>query len=207
MPDLITPEQLRPILESVGSKAVQLQKDHIQQQTNIDGSKFALLKPSTIASKQRSSRDGVRGNAEKRMKATNDFVQNAFQYRVNESANSVTIFISPLPHKALKIANAKEAYNTRAKNGKTNHKPKATFVNNQGQIITHEDIAGWQLCGEFDQGKRNQYNVGANFFGLSNSDGQILETIFVVKVTPVVKRNINLAIREAVKENNANKNF
>ena len=194
--ELITQAQLRPILEEVGSMAVQLQKNHIQQQTNIDGSKFAPLKPSTVEAKKRSSRGGVRGNAEKRMKATNDFMQNAFQYKVN--GDSVTIFISNSPHKALKIANAKQAYNTRAKNGMTNHKPKATFVNNQGQIITHEDIAGWQLSGEYNQGKRSSHNAGSAFFGLSDSDEQKLETIFT-KVMPIIDRNIEYAIRDGIK--------
>jgi hypothetical protein len=195
--ELITPEQLNPILKKMGSKAVQLQKDHINTQTNIDGTKFAPLKPSTIAAKQRSSRGGVQGNAEKRMKATNDFVQNAFKYEVNGDG-SVTVFVSNLPHKQDKTYNARRAYETREKHGKTNHKDKASYVNNQGQVITQEDIGGWQLCGEHNTGKRSPHNVGANFFGLSNSDEQKLETIFA-KVVPIIDRNIEYAIIDGLK--------
>ena len=125
------------------------------------------------------------------------FYQNAFEYRVN--GDSVTIFISKSPHKAMKTVNAKEAYNTRAKNGKTNHKPKPTFVNNQGQVITHEDIAGWQLSGDYNQGKRSSNNAGASFFGLSNSDEQKLESIFVKKGLPIIGKNIEYAIRDGIK--------
>ena len=192
--ELITQAQLRPILEEVGKEAVTLQQNHINDQKNIDGSRFAPLKASTVAAKQKSSRGGVGGNATMRMKATNDFYQNAFQYKVN--GNEVIIYISPKVHKLQKIANERKAYDTRANNGKNNSKPKHTYTNKQGVMVTHEDIAMYNLK---NSGWVRAGNAGADFFGISKSDAMSLENTFTKRAMPIVETNIITEIEKAVK--------
>ena len=197
MRELINQQQMAQIGRALGEQAVQLQRDHINKQQGVQGGSFPSLASSTVKAKQKDKRGGVRGNATMRMKATNDFVQNAFQYEIN--SDSVTVFISHLPHKQNKTYNARQAYDTRAKHGKTNRKEKPTYVNKQGQVITYEDIAGWQLSGDYDQGKRSDNNPGADFIGFSRNDEYIMTNTFVQVAYPIIKGNIIDAIEDAIK--------
>jgi hypothetical protein len=192
--ELITQAQLRPILEEIGKEAVQLQQDHINDQKNIDGSRFAPLKASTVAAKQKSSRGGVQGNATMRMKATNDFLQRAFMYTVNDDG-SVTISISRLPHKFEKTANTRQAHETKKGEGYNMKKPKPKYTNNQGVVVTHEDIAMYNLK---STGWVKAGNAGANFFGISKSDELSLENTFVKMAMPIVENNIKENINEVI---------
>jgi hypothetical protein len=197
MRELINPQQMAQIGRALGEQAVQLFRDHINKQQEVQGGSFPNLAPSTVKAKQKNSRGGVQGNATMRMKATNDFVQNAFQYEIN--SDGITVFISHLPHKQNKTYNARQAYETRAKHGKTNRKEKPSYVNKYGQVVTYEDIAGWQLRGDFDQGQRSSNNPGANFFGFSRNDEYKMTNTFVQLSYPMIKGNIVDAIEDAIK--------
>ena len=190
MVELITPQQLAEIGEALGERAVQLQRDHINKQEEVSGGSFPSLSPATVAMKERNKRKGVRGNAEMRMKATNDFVQNAFQYEI--TSNGIVLFISKKIHKRDKIANERKRWETnKAKMGAKGKKPKTakpTYTNKQGKIVTYEDIAKWQLRGKSDQGERKSGNPGADFFGFSKDDENTLKTTFTQMAYPIIKK-------------------
>jgi len=194
MSSLITPQQLKPILDDIGAQGVQLIQDQINNQKDIHDKPYTKLSESTIKAKERSKRGGVKGNADKRMKATNDFVDNAFQYRVDN--NGITFFISPKVHKLQKIASERKSYRTNLAKGKNMKKPIRSYTNNKGVMVTYQDIALYNISGNFDYGWRKAGNPGADFFGFSKSNEEKLVKIFAGKVKPIIEANVVDAIKK-----------
>jgi hypothetical protein len=192
MNDLIPWQKLKPILEDIAEQAVQLQSDHINEQKEVSGKSFAPLKASTIKAKERKG-GGVAGNKSLRMKATDDFVHNAFQYSID--GKGVTIFISDKPHKQLRTKARQQTRVTNKKKG-WNVSPKPP----KQSSFSYQDLASWQLSGKHDQGKRKAGNPGADFFGLSKNDERILHNIFVEKAKPIIEKNIKDKIFSMVKK-------
>ena len=200
MNSLITTQQLKPILDDIGAQAIQLLRTRINSQKEVDGSPFPPLASSTIRAKQRAG-GGVEGNATLRMKATNDFVMNAYEYKVEN--DGVRIFISKKIHKLSKIASARRKWETNQAKGKKQKTSKPTYTNSRGEMVTYEDIALYNLRGSFDCGWRkpgNPGNPGADFFGLSKSNEEKLNKIFVAKIKPIIETNIMNAIVNACKK-------
>jgi len=186
---LLTSQQLKPILDEIGAETVQLLRNRIRKQTEVGGSPFPPLKPATEERKHKIG-GGVAGNADKRMKATNDFVNNAYQYRVEN--DGVTISISDKPHKQLKIKARRQARRTNKKKG-WNVSAKAP----KQSSFSYRDLASWQLRGKFDQGLRKSGNPGADFFGFSKSDEEKINKICADKIKPLIEANIVKAIKES----------
>ena len=133
---------------------------------------------------------GVAGNAEKRLKATNDFVNNAFEFE--QRGNDLFIFVSNKQHKNRKIANQVKAWENREAKGKVNKKPKPTK-----SLITYEDLAKWQLRGEFDKGgQRKKGNPGADFFGLSQNDIDKLRSTIESMAYPIMEKSLVEALKK-----------
>jgi len=130
-----------------------------------------------------------------RMKATNDFVTNAFEYKVEN--NGVRIFISKKVHKLNKIASARRKWETNNAKGKKQKAPKPTYTNSRGEMVTYEDIALYNLRGSYDHGWRKKGNAGADFFGLSKSNEEELNKIFFTKVKPIIETNIIEALKKS----------
>jgi hypothetical protein len=197
--ELIKKQQLEYILKDVAADAIQRMKDHITEQKEVGGGDFPELNPKTIKQKEKHKRGGVRGNAKNRMKATGDFSHNAFEYKLNGD-NSVTISISKKIHKLDKIANERKKWETNKAKGNKVKTPKPTYTNKQGKITTYEDIAKYNLRGEYDKGGwRKAGNPGADFFGLSKKDEAELKEILANKLAPTIEQNIADILKKSIK--------
>jgi len=196
MQELITAQQIAEIGKALGNQIVQLLRDRINKQQEVNGGAFPKLAPGTIRAKQRKG-GGVRGNAEMRMKATNDFVTNAYEYKVER--DGVTVFVSNKVHKLNKIANERKKWETNRAKGRNQKTPKPTYTNKQGAMVTYHDIAMYNMRGEFDYGWRKAGNPGANFFGFSPNDEYKIKNTFTKLAYPIIKNNIANAIRNCIR--------
>jgi hypothetical protein len=194
MAELITNQELQPILDAVGKRGAQLIRDHIISQKEVTGGSFPALAPSTIADKRgigkgqnKRKGGGVTSNATKRMIRTGDFYKNAYLYEVKPG--EVTFYISSQPHKHDKTEARLQTRKTNKDKGweiKAKEPKQADF--------SYRDLAGWQLRGTFDQNKRKANNPGADFFGFSQSNEEELKKMLEKQIAPIVMKNIKNAI-------------
>jgi len=191
---LISSTQLRAVLLKLGDAGKQMMRDHIMDQREIDGTPFPRLSPVTSAVK-RARGGGISGNANMRMRATNDFMKNAFASTVEDE--KVVFYISTQPHEFKKSEANRERVLGRLKAGKS--VSKRAWAGTQKKDIRYLDIAKWNLRGEYDQGFRRSSNPGANFFGFSEKDKDELRITAVNELSPIIVRNAINEIMNSVK--------
>jgi hypothetical protein len=195
---LIADSEKREILNSLGTKLINLHQDRLRDQVNVDGSSFAPLKPSTI--KQKTNEGGTPArNAEKRMLRSEDFRKFAFEFKIDKY--KLTFFISDKIHMLKKIANKRKAWETNKIKGRNQKKAKPTYGNAKGVMTTYKDIAMYNLEGDFGTNWRSSYNAGAAFFGLSESEANDAVAYMKKRAIKIAKNNLDAEIKRMV--NNA----
>ena len=214
--NLISSAELKPVLVKLMNDLLQMQRDYITNQKEVNGGAFPALKRSTIAGKTgltvfytrngkvfafnkpmgkslaRASNTAMY-TAGMRMMRTRDYLRNAYIGSVND--NSVSISISNSPYKSKAIWEERLKYLERMKaNPNKKYKPPKPIPN-----YTYQNIHDWNARGEYDNGKRSSRNLGAAMFGISKPNLDIKEQQFIKTITPVLLRNIDKILMDSIK--------
>lgn len=182
-------DMMADLKELFGLELTQMHRDRIVQQKNLDGSRFANLKESTIiqklGGKNKTSFDAVGMNAELRMMRTQDYYKNAFRWR--PTMRGVQIYVSPLPHRYR--ATMRKKMSKKGKNASYNK-------------VTYEDITSFQLnsASPFYQGKLSKGNAGANYVGATDNDILRIGKKGVKSLENELLKRIEMFIMQAVKK-------
>lgn len=195
---VLSDTDIKGALMTAGKLVQKLHQDRMLAQKEVGGSPYPALKSSTVQQKsgtlafytdkngnvhsfipkKNKVAGGVQANANKRMIATNDFKNNAFLYSVTN--NVLTFMISGLPHKFNKTNRAAWS----AKKGKktADYKP-----------YSYDTLARWQLRGKFQttsgKASRNSNNAGADFFGVTPTELDTIESKSMKALIPMITKN------------------
>jgi hypothetical protein len=192
--ELLPKSEAKRILEGVGKDIVTIHKRRLQNQVEVDGSPMPSLSPHT---EERKIKKGGRSkvNASKRMVDTGDFMQNAFQYKVDADGTGLEVYISNDKHEWKKQSEVAKKEREKAiedaggfnKWAKSGGSGKSAIYTG----LSYKTIAKQQLRGEFGNDSwRHAKNPGAKFFGLNEVEKQQINNKIKNEVTPIVKKNL-----------------
>jgi hypothetical protein len=200
--DLLPVSERKKILEDIGKQIVTLHKERIQKQIEVDGTPMPSLSPHT---EERKKKKGGRSkvNATKRMMDTGDFMQNAFEYKVDADGTGLKISISNDKHEWRKqFAMAIEKKKERQKKMGFNKWAKSSGSGRDVVLtgLSYKTIAMQQLRGEFGNDSwRHARNPGAKFFGLNENDINKYKKIVMDKAFPIIKQNFQEGLKKMLK--------
>lgn len=212
----ISPGEISSLLKLLGDEVLQLHRERMKRQTNVDGSPYPPLRPSTLKRKSGEgyffTRAGKKIFVKKQVKAsrnpslrmidTTDFQKNAFEYKVDQ--NGIIFGISSLPYRAMKELAREEGIATRI--DKAQKKGKSTAKIKLGKSVsknfTYTDLAKWQLSDSSPFArisKRHPNNVGCSFIGLNQNEFDKVTMKFWNSAKSLIEKNIVEYVQNAAK--------
>jgi len=199
--DLLPRNESKRILEGIGKDIVTLHKQRIQNQVEVDGGPMPSLSPYT---EERKRKKGGRSkvNATKRMIDSGDFMQNAFQYKVNNDGSGLEVYISDSHHQwKQQLEGHKERMKELTKDltwEQVRRRNMSTTPLYEG--IKYSTIARSQIRNGFGNAEwRHANNPGANFFGLNELEIKQFQNKFMAEAIPIMKENFKIQLLQALK--------